>query len=191
MEYEKELQELHCMQQIYSDMFIVINKIQNYGDKCMQGLTSRQYMAILAILHLPRAETTFINIARKLGTTKQNVSTMLNGLEKKGFVKTVPDERDKRSVNVIITELGMKMMAACSASGILLLEEIFHNFTLGELEVMQGFLKKFRHILGEDPDGFEEQVDSQPENKIFSNEELVLIREFSRRRNSQKSEDTE
>lgn len=185
MEYEKELQELHYMQQIYSDMFIVMNKIQSYGDKCMQELTSRQYMAILAILHLPREETTFINISRKLGTTKQNVSTMLNGLEKKGLVKTVPDERDKRSVNVLVTELGMKVVAACSASGILLFEEIFHNFTFAELEVMRTFLKKFRHILGNGRDGFEEQVDSSTEEKSFSREELELIQEFSHRRNNQ------
>ena len=65
--------ELFLMQQIYSALFSLGNKIQVQSDQYLEKLTSRQYMVVLTIAHLPEGQTTFNNIARKLGTTKQNV----------------------------------------------------------------------------------------------------------------------
>ncbi|MGO0807358.1 hypothetical protein ACTPEF_26285, partial [Clostridioides difficile] len=42
-----------------------------------------QYMTILSILHLPEEETTLNNIARKMGTSKQNINRLVANLEKK------------------------------------------------------------------------------------------------------------
>ena len=40
-------------------------------------------MTVLAMLHLPEEETTIVNIANKLGATKQNVTQLIKSLEKK------------------------------------------------------------------------------------------------------------
>ncbi|WP_368086867.1 hypothetical protein [Paenibacillus sp. yr247] len=48
------------------------NKIQMKGDAYFENLTSRQYMAMMAIAHLQEDETTLNNIARKLGTEPPN-----------------------------------------------------------------------------------------------------------------------
>lgn len=40
-------------------------------------------MTVLAMLHLPEEETTIVNIANKLGDTKQNVTQLIKSLEKK------------------------------------------------------------------------------------------------------------
>lgn len=39
-------------------------------------------MTMVAILHLPEEETTFNNIAKKLGTSKQNINRLVSGIEK-------------------------------------------------------------------------------------------------------------
>lgn len=40
-------------------------------------------MTVLAMLHLPEEETMIVNIANKLGATKQNVTQLIKSLEKK------------------------------------------------------------------------------------------------------------
>ena len=70
--YEKELHDLFLMQQVYGTLFSLINKLQITGDKYLNTLTSRQFMTIVAILHLHGEEATMNNIARKLGTSRQN-----------------------------------------------------------------------------------------------------------------------
>lgn len=83
MDFSKEIRDLFFMQQAYATLFSVLNKIQIRGDEYFGNLTSRQFMTIVAILHLPEDETTINNIARKLGTSKQNVNTLINSIEKK------------------------------------------------------------------------------------------------------------
>lgn len=75
MEYSKALRELYLMQQTYATFFSVTNKLQIQGDNYFEKLTSRQYMIMLAIAHLPEDETTLINISRKLGTSKQSAKS--------------------------------------------------------------------------------------------------------------------
>ena len=83
--YEKELYDLFLMQQVYGTLFSLINKLQITGDKYLNTLTSRQFMTIVAILHLHGEEATMNNIARKLGTSRQNANRMISGLEKAGY----------------------------------------------------------------------------------------------------------
>ena len=106
MEYEKELHDLFLMQQAYGTLFSLINKLQIAGDTYFDGLTSRQFMTIVAILHLPEEETTINNIAQKLGTSKQNANRMVAGIEKLGYVTVVPSPKDKRATNVLLTDMG-------------------------------------------------------------------------------------
>jgi len=55
---------LFLIQQIYITIFSLTNKLQIKGDGYYEHLTSRQFMAIVVILHLPENETTLNNIAR-------------------------------------------------------------------------------------------------------------------------------
>ena len=102
--------ELFLMQQTYATLFSLANKLQVEGDKYFQSLTGRQFMAMVAIIHLPEEETTLNNIAAKLGTTKQSVKQLIEIIEKKGYVITLPSPKDKRAVNVKITESGKQVI---------------------------------------------------------------------------------
>lgn len=47
-------------------------------------------------------------IAHKLSVTVSTLTTNMNGLEKKGYIRRERSERDKRVVNVILTDKGKK-----------------------------------------------------------------------------------
>ncbi|PGZ99803.1 MarR family transcriptional regulator [Bacillus pseudomycoides] len=180
------MKELHFMQQSYATLFSVVNKVQTRGDEYMEILTARQHMALIAIAHLPIESTTLINIAKKLGTTKQTANKLITGLVKKGYVKTVPSKIDKRSINIEITPEGKKALITCSEKSTYFLADMFHDFTTDEIETFWRLLQKLYRFDGEEQDGFEEnanfEVDEQAQLNPDSYQEKILA-EFSKRRN--------
>lgn len=183
MDYEKEFYLLHIMQQAFSSLFSVSNKLQILGDQYCAPLTSRQYMTMLAVLHLPKDETTLINVAKKLGTTKQNVTQLIKSLEKKNFITIMPSKKDKRAVNICLTEEGMEAMIKCGkGAGVNFMVEIFENFTKEEIETLWKLLIKLYSFDGVEMDGFEENV--QIPNVDLEDDLKLILANFSEMRNS-------
>lgn len=181
MNFSKELRELYLMQQTYATLFSLANKIQIAGDQYYDQMTSRQYMTMLAILHLPEDKRTLNNIARKMGTTKQNVTQLVSNIEKKGYICIEPSKHDKRAVNVMLTESGMKAMLTCGEIGLTFMGDLFHDFSECELETLWDLLKKLYCFDGEQHDGFEEDVSIEittPEDA-----KIRALQEFAKRRN--------
>ncbi|MDP4145530.1 MAG: MarR family transcriptional regulator [Bacillota bacterium] len=175
--------EAFLMQQTYATLFSLANKLQVQGDKYLEGLTSRQYMAMIAIAHLPEDETTLNNIARKLGTTKQSVKQLITIMENKGYVITVPSPKDKRAVNIKITEAGKQIAMKCGELGLYFMADLFKYFTSEEMEILWGLLKKLYRFDGEEQDGFEEEGVLEIDEDLSEVQERVF-KEFERRRNS-------
>lgn len=182
MDYSKEIYLLHIMQQAYSSLVSVSNKLQITGDQYCEPLTSRQYMTMLAVLHLHKDETTLINIAKKLGTTKQNITQLVKSLEKKDFVSIIPSKKDNRSVNVCVSDLGMDAMIKCGKNGTIdFMADIFKDFTKEEIETLWRLLVKLYRFDGVEMDGFEENV--QIPNVDIENDLIIALEKFSNRRN--------
>ena len=148
--------EMFLWQQTYGTLFSVSNKLQVCGDKVMDSLTSRQLMTLIAIAHLPKGEASLNRIAKKMGTTKQNVKQLVSAMEKKGYISVVPSEADKRAYSVEITENGQLVFMECFNLGMSFFKDLFHDFTVDELEVFWGMLKKLYRFDGEEQDGFED-----------------------------------
>ncbi|MCP1103201.1 DNA-binding MarR family transcriptional regulator [Aequitasia blattaphilus] len=184
MSFEKELHDLFLMQQAYATMFSLINKLQITGDNYLEGLTFRQYMTIIAILHLPEEETTINNIARKLGTSKQNANRMVASIEKLGYLSSFPSKKDKRATNVTLTESGKQKTIECSEKAIHFMADIFHEFNTSELESFWKMVKKLYCFDGNKQDGFEdtgrEIINSPSEMQHFKS----ALETFSQKRNS-------
>lgn len=176
---------LYLIQQIYATLFSLTNKLQIKGDEFCEQITSRQYMALVAIIHLHENETTLNNIARKLGTTKQSVKQMITILENKGFVRTVPSEFDKRAVNVRITESGVKAMTECAEKSMGFFGNLSKDFSIEEMEILWTLLKKLYRFDGEEQDGFEENADFDMGEHTSEIQERSL-KEFERIRNEKR-----
>ncbi|EKQ51482.1 MULTISPECIES: MarR family transcriptional regulator [unclassified Clostridium] len=175
---------LFLIQQIYATLFSLTNKLQVKGDEFCDQITSRQFMALVAIIHLPENETTINNIARKLGTTKQSVKQMINSLENKGIILTLPSQYDKRAVNVKITETGVNAMKLCAEKSMSFFGNLSKNFSIEEMEILWTLLKKLYRFDGEEQDGFEENADFHMGEDTAEIQERAL-KEFERIRNEQ------
>lgn len=181
MSYEKELKELHLMQQIYATIFSLTNKIQVQGDKCFDELTLRQFMTMLAVLHLPEGEASLNRIAEKTGTTKQNINHMVTALGKKGFVEIKPSQTDKRAMNVTLTEAGEYAMYTGSKKSIVFMADLFSGFSIEELDLLWTLLKKLYQFDGQTQSGFEEEA-SLKIVETDTAEQMQMIAEFKRLR---------
>ena len=161
MDYSPEKRELFLMQQAYSTLVSLTNKIENQANRYFRGLTARQYMAILAVLHLPPDETTLKNIAGKLGTTKQNTNRLIAAVKRKGYITVSGNGNDKRAINVQMTDSGLEVMAENSEAGIIFMADIFSDFNEKELKILWDLLKKLHAFDGEEYSGFEDDVSSR------------------------------
>ncbi|MFT4007858.1 MAG: MarR family transcriptional regulator [Lacrimispora sp.] len=153
MEYTREM---FLWQQTFATLFAVSNKLQIEGDKYIERLTSRQLMTMIAIVHLPKGQASLSEIAKKLGTTKQNTKQLISAMEKKGYVIIASSESDKRAYNVEITESGKDIFIVCFNRGMEFFLEIFKSFSLNELETFWSYLKRLYRFDGDEQDGFEE-----------------------------------
>ncbi|WP_312442300.1 MarR family winged helix-turn-helix transcriptional regulator [Lacrimispora sp.] len=189
MDYSKELRELDLMGQTYATFFSVTNKLQILGDSYFESVTARQYMILMAIAHLPEDETTLVNIARKLGTSKQSANKLLTNLENKGYIASTPSKRDKRAINVAITETGIQILLECGEKSIEFMADIFNDFTCKELETLWGLLKKLYDFDGEEQDGFEEDVNYKFDSmEGYQEAQTKALKKFALRRNRNNKE---
>ena len=79
------------------------NRYQAQADSFFEEISWKQFFAIICI-NLCKECPTIKELAEIMGSSHQNVKQILNKLENKGFVKTIPDESDKRKQRIILTE---------------------------------------------------------------------------------------
>ncbi len=151
--------EIFLQEQTYATLFSVVNKIQIKGDEYLENMTSRQLMTMIAIVHLPEGEASLKSIARKLGTTKQSAKKLVDALEDKGCVVVSSNPKDKRAINVTITEKGNQVLYEDFHRGLEFFDRLFHEFTLDEMEILWNLLKRLYRFDGEEQDGFEENIE--------------------------------
>ncbi|WP_035795370.1 MarR family winged helix-turn-helix transcriptional regulator [Clostridium akagii] len=156
----KEFNELqYIIDQTYASLMAVSNKLQTAGDSYSGDLTSKQLLTLLAILHIPEGDATIINISGKLGTTKQNATRIIKSLEKKKYISVMLSENDKRAVNVVLTEVGIRSLSKnAKYAKKNFMNDIFNDFNKEELETLWKLLKKLYSYDGVPMDGFEEKV---------------------------------
>lgn len=175
------LNELFFMHQTWSTLFSTANKLQITGDKYLKKLTIRQIMVLIAIIHLPENETTLNNIAKMLGTSKQNVKQIVSSLEKKDYLKTFICPKDHRALNIHITKIGKTTLLDCSEPSLKYFADIFHEFSTEEMETLWNLLKKLFRFDGREQVGFEESPSYGAENG-FSKSQLQAIHNFKDQR---------
>ncbi|MDR3084978.1 MAG: MarR family transcriptional regulator [Christensenellaceae bacterium] len=150
------VRDLFFAQQALAALFSVTNKLQVEGDRFLGDLTIRQMLAVPAIFHAPEGGATINHIARQLGTTKQSAKQIVSALEKKNYILSAPSKRDKRAVNLTVTQEGERAFAACSKRADLFLAAIFRDFTTEDMGSLRALLKKLYRFDGAGQESLEE-----------------------------------
>ena len=79
------------------------NRYQAAADRYFKEITWKQFFAIICI-NLCKEAPTLNDLSEVMGSSHQNVKQILLKLEKKGFVATVPDEKDRRKQRIYVTD---------------------------------------------------------------------------------------
>lgn len=140
--YNKEIEILNDMHEIYSLLYIIQNKIQVNADAKLDNITSTQLMLFIAIAHLPVEEATIVNIANSLGTSKQNVTRLTNSMIKNGYLTSTPGKKDKRTVNIELTQKGKGVMEQNTIKSNEYFLNLFHVLSKDELKNLRYFIRK-------------------------------------------------
>lgn len=79
------------------------NRYQANADSFFKEITWKQFFAIICI-NLCKESPTINELADIMGSSHQNVKQILLKLERKGFIRMISDDKDKRKQRIIITE---------------------------------------------------------------------------------------
>ena len=87
----------------YVNIFICANRLQAIMDSGFEDITAKQWLAITMIDAFPEPPT-LKQMSELSGVTHQSMRQIVDRLIDKGFLKVVPDKKDKRAIRLVKTE---------------------------------------------------------------------------------------
>ena len=87
----------------YVNIFICANRLQAIMDSGFEDITAKQWLAITMIDAFPEPPT-LKQISEQSGVTHQSMRQIVDRLIDKGFLKVIPDKKDKRAIRLVKTE---------------------------------------------------------------------------------------
>ena len=89
---------------IYGAIHMLSNRLQTVGDKIDPTISNKQWFLLAVVSKFKEAPPNIGDVAKVLGTSRQNVKKMANILERRGFLKLEKDRNDLRSIQLFLTE---------------------------------------------------------------------------------------
>lgn len=106
-----------------------------------RGITGQQ-SAVLMLLSSGTCETA-ADISREMYIDSASTTRMIDRLVKRGLLRRVPCENDRRVVKLVLSKEGDALVQTLPATFVDVLNRHFANFTPEETETLKGLLKKF------------------------------------------------
>ena len=110
------------------------NRFQAVADKTMEEISWKQFFAIICI-NLCKEKPTINELAEIMGSSHQNVKQILLKLEKKGFVKIVTDEKDKRKQRIELTKYCIEFCEKNQETSSHIMKKMFTGIPEEQLQV--------------------------------------------------------
>jgi DNA-binding MarR family transcriptional regulator len=136
-------------------MILVGDRLKRRRDIISQkiGISTQQWLILLHIARDPNIPF-IINedhkkdrmpneIAATLGTSRPNVTVLMNGLLEKGLINEEKDPDDKRRKRLTLTSSGLALLDSLQAKREKLNSDLFAGFSKEEMEKTIDFLEKF------------------------------------------------
>lgn len=122
-----------------------------FPEKWETNLLDYSKNELLAITFIYRnVEVNMSEIAEYINAPLNTVSGVINRLEKKNVVRRKRDSKDKRVVNICLTEEGFKLFESEKKEIIYYVERIYNSLTEDEKIAIMGICGKVITILKED-----------------------------------------
>lgn len=110
------------------------NRFQAMADRTMGEITWKQFFAIICV-NLCKESPTIMELAEIMGSSHQNVKQILLKLEKKGFVKLVVDEKDKRKQRIVLTDYCREFCNKNDEATGLIMQKMFDGISEEQLQI--------------------------------------------------------
>lgn len=128
---------------LFGGAFVLANKLQAVADKRVYGLSTKQWFLLRNLSELPtNPPTTITALARETDTSRQNVSKMLEALQRPGYVILRNSAEDRRSQTVEITEAGRKILCEVAQAASPFFAEYFNGIEQEEIEAASAVILK-------------------------------------------------
>lgn len=95
------------------------------GDQLTEGITLKQWFMLLAVATSDKREPDITDIAKDLGTSRQNASRILSALHRKGYLLLESSAEDRRRQCIWLTGEGKGMLEHVSTIGKGFIQRLF------------------------------------------------------------------
>lgn len=128
---------------LFGGTFVLANKLQFVGDKLVDGLSTKQWFLLRNMMDMPSEPApTITQIANAMDSTRQNITKMLEVMEREGLVTLEKSETDQRSRSVRITETGLTYVKQTAQNAQGFLDLLYDGMSSEELETAGEVLVK-------------------------------------------------
>jgi len=147
---QKEIDERQRAATPYSNLLrdIAIHMRPSADHRLMQLGLSPQQGQMLGYIYMFQEQGIIQNdLAKRFSRTNASITSMLQGLEKKGYVKRVVPEGNERKKMVYVTEQAAPLIAEFDNVFLELEQQVTAGFTEEEAETLMNLLQKVRDNL--------------------------------------------
>lgn len=128
---------------MFGGAFVLANKLQAVADKRMNGLSTKQWFLLRNLSDFPAdPPPTITTLAKETDTSRQNVTKMLDVLQKQGYAELKESEEDRRSQGVILTQAGKEILRQAAQEAVPFFAELFSNISEQETEAAANVMIK-------------------------------------------------
>lgn len=128
---------------LFGGAFVLANKLQVVADKRVQGLSTKQWFLLRNLSELPtNPPPTITTLAKETDTSRQNVSKMLEVLQRQGYVALQDSADDHRSQSVLLTEPGGQILRQMAQEAASFFSELFTGISEEECAAAAGTVLK-------------------------------------------------
>lgn len=134
--------------------FLLIRAGQLWNERAISKVNARAGAPVLRESHtrllpllLRPGGARLVDLARRLGLTKQSVQPLVRELAELGVVTTQPDERDGRSLRIVLTPRGLDGIARGNDVLRQIELELAVNYGKAEMRSLRGSLRKLLAML--------------------------------------------
>lgn len=128
------------MSVLFFSLFVITNRIETIYNAGMEELTLKQLM-LLILVSISEGET-FTRYGQIMGSSRQNIKTLANALEKKSYVSIRQDKNDRRACGIFLTDKTAKHFKDTDDTYTNQILRLFSEFTEDEINLFSTFIPK-------------------------------------------------
>lgn len=148
-------EEEYTAGKVLADLFILTNEIQRDMEKRARehGVSYGQYILLSVLKHQPDRRSSPSMLADCLNVSRAAVSSMIEALEKGGFVTRELDDQDRRGMVISLTGAGSEKVAEMTPRFLSFMTRFLSEFEKNDVQDLLQSLDKLKKGFGKLDDG--------------------------------------